>query len=58
MVYLLTTLFIATGVYYDCCLINWYADGECACKFHSDPDHGKLWSYDAGKDKSARDNVR
>ena len=19
-----------TGVYYDCCLINWYDDGECA----------------------------
>ena len=20
----------ATGIYYDCCLINWYDDGECA----------------------------
>lgn len=19
-----------TGIYYDCCLINWYDDGECA----------------------------
>ncbi len=36
----------ATGVYYDCCLINWYQDGECACKFHSDPDHGKVWARD------------
>jgi hypothetical protein len=89
-----------SGIYYDCCLINWYDDGECAvrhqtayssllldstlnvigcmtylllvmtsltttaaspshhrsltsniyilsqCKFHSDPDHGRLWSHD------------
>lgn len=35
-----------TGVYYDCCLLNWYQDGECACKFHSDPDHGKVWARD------------
>ena len=51
---------------YDCALINWYPDGECAvslqpylqfnvltntnilkqCKYHSDPDHGRLWSQD------------
>ena len=21
-----------TGIYYDCCLINWYDDGECAVR--------------------------
>ena len=35
-----------TGIYYDCCLINHYADGECACKYHSDPEHGTYWAYD------------
>jgi len=36
----------ATGIYYDCCLINYYADGECACRYHSDPEHGSYWAYD------------
>ena len=31
---------------YDCCLINWYPDGESACKWHSDPEHGAKWSLD------------
>ena len=35
-----------TGIYYDCCLINLYPDGDCACKFHSDPDMGTMWSRD------------
>ena len=33
-----------TGTRYDCALINLYPDGECACKYHSDPDHGRLWA--------------
>eukprot|EP01041_Mallomonas_annulata_P008353 gene8353-17211_t len=37
----------ATGIRYDCCLINWYGDGESACKFHSDPDMGRLWARDS-----------
>ena len=28
----------STGQYFDCCLINLYRDGECACAYHSDPD--------------------
>lgn len=40
------SLYDRTGIYYDCCLLNWYEDGEAACKFHSDPDHGRLWSVD------------
>jgi len=36
----------ATGIRYDCCLINWYGDGESACKFHVDPDMGRLWARD------------
>lgn len=35
-----------TGIYYDCALLNLYPDGNCACKYHSDPDHGKIWSRD------------
>ena len=35
-----------TGIYYDCALLNFYRDGNCACKYHSDPDHGKIWSRD------------
>ena len=35
-----------TGIYYDCCLINLYPDGDSACKFHSDPDMGTYWSRD------------
>mmetsp|Transcript_14756 Transcript_14756/g.21915 ORF Transcript_14756/g.21915 Transcript_14756/m.21915 type:complete len:480 (-) Transcript_14756:11-1450(-) len=36
----------ATAVYYDCCLINLYRDGECACAYHSDPDMGTVWARD------------
>jgi alkylated DNA repair dioxygenase AlkB len=36
----------STGVRFDCCLVNLYADGDCACKFHSDPDHGRVWARD------------
>ena len=35
-----------TGVYYDCCLLNLYPDGESAMRFHSDPDQGILWEYE------------
>ena len=31
-------------MFYDCCLINWYPDGESACKWHADPEHGSIWS--------------
>ena len=27
-------------------MLNLYPDGNCACKYHSDPDHGKLWYRD------------
>jgi alkylated DNA repair dioxygenase AlkB len=33
-----------TGHFFDCCLINYYPDGDSACKFHSDPDMGTLWA--------------
>ncbi|XRB20964.1 Fe2OG dioxygenase domain-containing protein [Pseudoscourfieldia marina] len=29
------------GFYSDCCLINLYADGSCACRWHFDPEHGE-----------------
>lgn len=35
-----------TGIWYDCCLINHYPDGNCACAFHSDPDHGRIFAQD------------
>lgn len=34
------------GVFFDCALINWYPDGEAACKYHSDPEHGTFWGLD------------
>jgi len=37
---------LRTGHFFDCCLINYYPDGESACKFHSDPDMGTLWARD------------
>ncbi|EKX50518.1 hypothetical protein GUITHDRAFT_103750 [Guillardia theta CCMP2712] len=40
-------LFERTNVRYDCCLINLYPDGDSACKWHTDPDHGRLWSLEA-----------
>lgn len=30
----------ATGVEYDCALLNKYPDGASAMRYHSDPDHG------------------
>jgi len=31
------------GPYFDCALCNHYPDGEAACKFHTDPEHGTVW---------------
>lgn len=31
------------GAYFDCALCNHYPDGEAACKFHTDPEHGSVW---------------
>lgn len=36
-----------TGILYDCCLINLYEDGECACAYHVDPDLGTIFSRDS-----------
>eukprot|EP00873_Tetraselmis_striata_P040865 jgi/Tetstr1/461129/TSEL_006268.t1 len=36
----------ATAQYFDCALLNLYPDEETACKWHSDPDHGRLWATD------------
>lgn len=32
------------GTWYDCGLLNWYPDGDSACAWHSDPEHGDLWA--------------
>lgn len=29
--------------FFDCALCNHYPDGDAACKFHSDPEHGSHW---------------
>jgi alkylated DNA repair dioxygenase AlkB len=29
--------------FFDCALCNFYPDGDSACKFHTDPEHGKMW---------------
>jgi hypothetical protein len=29
--------------FFDCALCNHYPDGDSACKFHTDPEHGTLW---------------
>jgi len=34
------------GIYYDGCLLNHYPDGGSAMRYHSDPDQGRLWSYE------------
>ena len=31
------------GNYFDCALCNHYPNGESACKFHTDPEHGTYW---------------
>jgi len=32
-----------SGDFFDCALCNYYPDGESACKFHTDPEHGTMW---------------
>ena len=34
-----------TSVYYDCCLLNLYPDGDSGMRYHIDPDQGHLWGY-------------
>jgi alkylated DNA repair dioxygenase AlkB len=29
--------------FFDCSLCNYYPDGDAACKFHTDPEHGPMW---------------
>lgn len=29
--------------FFDCALCNYYPEGEAACKFHFDPEHGTMW---------------
>jgi alkylated DNA repair dioxygenase AlkB len=29
--------------FFDCALCNFYPDGDSACKFHTDPEHGSIW---------------
>ena len=29
--------------FFDCALCNYYPDGDSACKFHTDPEHGTMW---------------
>ena len=36
-----------TGQYFDCCLINLYEDGDCACAYHSDPDLGTVFARES-----------
>ena len=33
-----------TGEWFDCALLNHYPDGSVACKYHTDPDLGRLWA--------------
>jgi alkylated DNA repair dioxygenase AlkB len=40
-------IYDVTGERFDCALINLYPDGECACKWHKDPDLGRLWARDS-----------
>jgi len=35
-----------TGHKYDGCLLNLYPDGGSGMRYHSDPDQGKIWSYE------------
>lgn len=39
-------VYVQTGIYYDCCLLNHYPDGSSGMRYHSDPDQGTLWGYD------------
>ncbi|CAB9527955.1 expressed unknown protein [Seminavis robusta] len=29
--------------FFDCALCNYYPDADAACKWHTDPEHGKMW---------------
>ena len=31
------------STFFDCALCNHYPDGDSACKFHTDPEHGTHW---------------
>ena len=33
----------STPEFFDCALCNHYPDGDSACKFHMDPEHGTHW---------------
>jgi hypothetical protein len=33
----------STPEFFDCALCNHYPDGDSACKFHTDPEHGTHW---------------
>ena len=32
-----------TSTFFDCALCNHYPDGDAACKYHTDPEHGSHW---------------
>eukprot|EP00986_Skeletonema_menzelii_P014853 scaffold10454_cov135-Skeletonema_menzelii.AAC.1 len=32
------------GGFFDCALTNHYPDGDSACKYHTDPEHGSHWA--------------
>ena len=34
---------ISADGFFDCALCNHYPDGDSACKFHTDPEHGSHW---------------
>lgn len=36
-----------TGERFDCALLNLYPEGAVACKYHTDPDLGRLWARDS-----------
>jgi len=38
-----TAIGAPTKDFFDCSLCNFYPDGDTACKFHTDPEHGTVW---------------
>ncbi len=34
----------SNNIFFDCALTNHYPDGDSACKFHTDPEHGSHWA--------------
>jgi hypothetical protein len=34
---------VLSSTFFDCALCNHYPDGDSACKFHTDPEHGSHW---------------